>query len=590
MLENTNHSRETDVRKIARSLYWQGWRISSIARQLKIERSTVASWCRREKWKEANPIERVESSLETRLVVLIEKKKKDGADFKEIDLLGRQIERIARVRKYGETGREADLNPNIEARNAGRKRKPRRNEISDEQHERIVSAFRESLFDYQKVWYRNGDQRTRNILKSRQIGATWYFAREAFVDALETGRNQIFLSASKAQAHVFKQYIAQFAREATDVELTGDPIVLPNEAILYFLGTNARTAQSYHGNFYFDEYFWVPKFRELNKVASGMAMHKRWRKTYFSTPSSVTHEAYAFWSGSHANRGRSRDRSDRIEIDTSHEALVRGMLGADAQWRQIVTVRDAIEGGCNLFDLAELLREYSPEEFENLLMCGFIDDTASAFKLAELQRCMVDSWEEWSEDFSPFALRPFGYREVWVGYDPALTGDSAGLVVIAPPLVEGGAFRVLEKHQFRGNDFESQAEAIKKITERYNVGHLAIDTTGMGQGAYQLVRKFYPAVVAINYSPEVKTRLVLKGQSVIRNGRLQFDAGWTDFAASFMAIKHAMTASGRQSTYSAGRNEETGHADLAWACLHALDREPLAGGGIETTGFMEFYS
>ncbi|MBO7903766.1 terminase large subunit domain-containing protein, partial [Burkholderia pseudomallei] len=68
--------------------------------------------------------------------------------------------------------------------------------------------------------------------------------------------------------------------------------------------TNARTAQSYHGNFYFDEYFWVPKFRELNKVASGMAMHKRWRKTYFSTPSSVTHEAYAFWSGAHANRGR----------------------------------------------------------------------------------------------------------------------------------------------------------------------------------------------------------------------------------------------------------------------------------------------
>ncbi|MCC3263181.1 terminase family protein, partial [Paenibacillus polymyxa] len=87
----------------------------------------------------------------------------------------------------------------------------------------------------------------------RQVGATWYFAREALIDAVETGRNQIFLSASKAQAHVFKQYIIQFAREAADVELKGDPIVLPNGAHLYFLGTNARTAQSYHGNFYFDE-------------------------------------------------------------------------------------------------------------------------------------------------------------------------------------------------------------------------------------------------------------------------------------------------------------------------------------------------
>ncbi|NVH69973.1 terminase, partial [Burkholderia pseudomallei] len=80
--------------------------------------------------------------------------------------------------------------------------------------------------------YRNGDQRTRNILKSRQIGATWYFAREALVDALDTDRNQIFLSASKAQAHVFKQYITQFARAAADIELTGDPIILPSGATL----------------------------------------------------------------------------------------------------------------------------------------------------------------------------------------------------------------------------------------------------------------------------------------------------------------------------------------------------------------------
>nr|WP_236861866.1 hypothetical protein [Burkholderia mayonis] len=34
---------------------------------------------------------------------------------------------------------------------------------------------------------------------------------------------------------------------------------------------------------------------------------------------------------------------------------------------------------------------------------------------------------------------------------------------------------------------------------------------------------------------------MLKGQSVIRNGRLQFDAGWVDLAASFMAIKQRMT-------------------------------------------------
>ncbi|MCQ1821747.1 terminase large subunit domain-containing protein [Escherichia coli] len=45
-------------------------------------------------------------------------------------------------------------------------------------------------------------------------------------------QNQIFLSASKAQAHVFKQYIIDFAKEV-EVELKGDPMVLPNGATLY---------------------------------------------------------------------------------------------------------------------------------------------------------------------------------------------------------------------------------------------------------------------------------------------------------------------------------------------------------------------
>lgn len=86
--------------------------------------------------------------------------------------------------------------------------------------------FRENMFAYQKTWYSAGHKhRIRNILKSRQIGATYFFAREAFMDALITGRNQIFLSASKAQAHVFKGYIIDMAREV-GVELKGDPIVL----------------------------------------------------------------------------------------------------------------------------------------------------------------------------------------------------------------------------------------------------------------------------------------------------------------------------------------------------------------------------
>ena len=575
---------DADKRRNARHLYWQGWRISSIAEYLNEPRSTVQGWKDAEEWDKAQPVQRVEAALETRLVQLVMKDTKTGGDFKEIDLLGRQIERLARVHKYSATGKEADLNPAIERRNDRPKKKPERNHFTEEQHEQLLEAFQDSLFDYQKVWFRNSEARTRFILKSRQIGATWYFAREALADAIATGRNQIFLSASKAQAHIFKQYIIAFAKEACGIELSGDPIVLSNGATLYFLGTNALTAQGYHGNFYFDECFWTRKFDELNKVASGMAMHKHWRKTYFSTPSSIQHEAYALWSGARFNRKKAKE--DRISLDLSHDRLAGGFTGEDRIWRQICTIVDAMRGGCNLFDIDELRLEYSTEEFENLLMCGFLDDSFSMFPLADLQRCMVDSWDEWG-DVKPFIVRPFGYRPVWVGYDPALSGDSAGLVVLAPPSTPGGKFRVLERHQFKGNDFEAQAEVIRKITQRFNVAFIGMDTTGMGQGVYQIVQKFFPAVKGYQYSVDVKSRLVLKAQSVIRKGRLEFDAGFTDLAQAFMAIKRVMTASGRQVTYDAGRNEVTGHADLAWACMHAMDNESLDGETSSSQSIME---
>ncbi|SEA50913.1 terminase ATPase subunit family protein [Variovorax sp. YR216] len=574
-----------DRRRAARHLYWQGWRISSIAEFLGEPRTTVHGWKDAGQWDKAQPIERVEGALEARLVQLIAKDQKTGGDFKEIDLLGRQVERLARVRKYEKTGKEADLNPNIERRNAAPKKRAVRNSFSEEQAEQLLQAFRDSLFGHQKLWLRYGHERTRMVLKSRQVGATWYFAREALADAIQTGRNQIFLSASKSQAHIFKQYIVQFAHEACGVELAGDPIILGNGAHIYFLGTNARTAQGYHGNFYFDEFFWTHRFEELNKVASGMAMHKQWRKTYFSTPSSIQHEAYAYWSGDRFNKRRPKDQ--RISLDLSHSRLAGGSTGDDKVWRNIVTILDAEAGGCDLFDIDELRLEYNAEEFANLLMCEFIDDSQSVFPMSELQGCMVDSWVEWAEFYKPFTARPYGHRPVWVGYDPSHTGDTAGCVVLAPPDRPGDRFRVLERHQWRGLDFEAQAEAIRQITLRYNVTFIGIDTTGLGQGVYQLVAKFFPAAKAINYSVEVKTRLVLKAKNVISRGRLEFDAGWVDLAHAFLAIRKTLTASGRNVTFEAGRNEETGHADLAWACMHALDNEPLEGHTAANSGFME---
>ena len=578
----------SDPRRQAALLYWQGFSVRQIGEMLSQKTPTVQSWKTRDQWEAIAPISRVETSMEARLIQLVMKDVKEGKDYKEIDLLGRQIERLARVNRYNHPGSEADLNPNVANRNKGERKAPDKNVFSDEAIEKLGDIFIETSFEYQLGWHQAGLQhRIRNILKSRQIGATFYFAREALIDALTTGRNQIFLSASKAQAHVFKNYIIDFARQV-DVDLKGDPIVLPNGARLIFLGTNVRTAQSYTGNLYLDEYFWIPKFQELRKVASGMSLHKKWRSTYFSTPSSLAHSAYPFWSGELFNKGR-RNKADRIDLDLTHAHLLKGVLCDDGQWRQIVTVEDALSGGCNLFDLEQLQLEYSPAEYENLLMCEFVDDQASVFPFAELQGCMVDSLDEW-EDFDPYLKRPFAYRPVWIGYDPSHTGDSAGCAVIAPPVVSGGKFRVLERHQWKGMDFAAQAKSIEELTNRYAVEYIGIDATGIGQGVFQLVQQFFPAAREIRYSSEVKTALVLKAKDTISSGRLEYDTGHTDITASFMAIRKTMTASGNRSTYEASRSEEASHADVAWAIMHALLNEPLtAANGGQSPNILEFY-
>ncbi|MBD9653592.1 terminase ATPase subunit family protein [Pseudomonas sp. PDM12] len=576
----------TDHRRHAKHLYWQGYRVCEIAELIGEKEKTLHSWKARDEWDRATPLERIQAATEARLVQLLLKDPKSGSDFKEIDLLHRQLERQARIARYQGGGSEADLNPELDKRNAGPKRKHKRNDITEEQTEKLVEAFLEGCFDYQLDWHRAGNQRTRVILKSRQIGATYYFAREALIDALTTGRNQIFLSASKAQAHIFKAYIQAFAREVIDVDLSGDPIILPNGAELHFLGTNARTAQGYHGNFYFDEFFWTYKFKELNKVASGMAMQKQYRRTYFSTPSSMAHEAYTFWTGERFNKGK--PTAEHINLDVSHAELQQGKYCEDSIWRQIVTILDAADRGCDLFDIDELRREYDAAAFQNLLMCQFVDDGASIFPLSMLQSGMVDSWTVW-DDYRPFDMRPFADRQVWLGYDPAESGDSAGLVVVAPPAVPGGKFRILERHQFKGMDFANQAETIRKVTQRYWVTYIGIDVTGIGSAVAQLVRQFFPGLKTFSYSPEVKTRLVMKAWDVISRGRLEFDAGWTDMAQSLMAIRKTVTPGGRQFTYTAGRNDNTGHADLAWALFHALHNEPLEGQTAANTGILEFY-
>jgi len=594
-------------RREARSLYWRGWQLNHIAVEVGVKYGTLAAWKSRENWDSCSPVAIIEDRIEAKIATLLDKEPFTEGDMKRVDFLTRQLERTARIRRYDRTGKEGDLNPKIGKRNddqaKAKRAEARKNYLTPEQWQALLDDFHDKNFDYQETWWDQRHQRTRKIRKSRQVGATWYFAREAVakiaeaVLAGEQPRNQIFLSASQRQANKFRREIVGWVRRVTCVELKGNPIMLdfafpadededaPARAALdpvglYPLSTNSATAQGESGDFYFDEFAWVHGFAELKKVASAMATHTIYKRTYFSSASTKTHGSYAFWSGEDWNQGKAKAKQKPFDI--SHRNLRNGAIMPDGSWQQVLTIHDAVARGLGaLVDVEELRLEYSENEFRNLFECEDIDDSESSFPYARINPARVDSFSKW-RDFRPALIdipggRPFGEKPVWIGYDPNKQGrDDAALVVVAPPEVPGkGKFRVLEKHRLNGEDFAGQAAFIKAIAERYNVQDIAIDTTGSGKAVWELVSHWFPLARAIDYSVSVKTALVIKGQNVFREGRIEFDAGWTDVMQAFMAIRPALTTSQKGVTYVARRNGLVGHADVAWAILHALSNEPL---------------
>ncbi len=411
----------------------------------------------------------------------------------------------------------------------------------------------------------------------------------------EQPRNQIFLSASKRQAMKFRREIVGWVKRVTGVDLKGDPMMLDLSALvdadgeplaldpvgLYPLSTNSNTAQGESGDFYFDEFFWAVGFAQLRKVAAAMATHTIYKRTYFSTPSTKTHQAYAFWSGEEWNGGRPKNQQQFFDL--THKALKDGAIMPDGSWCQIVTVHDAVAAGMgDLIDVDELRVESSEDEFRNLYECEFVDDAASSFPWRLLRPAMVDSFYTW-RDFHPAhvevpGLRPFADKPVWLGYDPNKQGrDDAALAIIAPPDQPGvGKFRILDKYKLNGLDYQGQADRIRQLAQVYHVTDIAIDVTGgHGQAVYEIVRRWFPQARKIEYSLASKAAMVIKAQNLFRTGRVEFDQGWTDVLQAFMAIKPALTASGKGVTYTSPRNGVIGHADIAWACMHAFSNEPL---------------
>lgn len=569
-----------ELKGVARALYLRRATPKEIAADLNLPNARIIYyWAEKYQWADLLSHESTEEAIERRYQLLAGRNEKTDLELKEMDML---IAHATKLRAQSNKHKEKLAESQSKRRDQGggdedddqprKKRQYRKNDISGLTQEDFDAFAEENLFGYQKHLRLNIAQQIRNILKSRQIGATWYFAYEAFENAVMTGDPQIFLSASRPQAEVFRSYIVNIAQQYFGITLTGNPIRLSNGAELRFLSTNKNTAQSYSGHLYCDEYFWVPNFAKLNEVASAMATHDKWRTTYFSTPSAKTHQAYPFWTGEEWKQG-SKKRA-HVPFPTFDELRDGGRSCPDGQWRYVITLEDAINGGFNLASIDRLRNRYNETTFSMLYMCVFVDSKDSVFRFSDLEACGVetDTWQ----DHNPDAARPFGDRPVWGGFDPARSGDLSCFVIVAPPILAPEKYRVLRVFSWKGMNFRWQAKQIEKLFQQYNFTYIGVDVTGIGQGVFENIQHFALRVAKpIRYDRNTKDQLVLKACDVVESSRIEWDKDQKEIPASFMAIRRTSTQSGNAMTFVADRTQETGHAEAFWAITHALHNEPL---------------
>lgn len=558
-------------KEIAKSLHLKNVRI-------------VYYWAEKYKWALLLSEESIEDAINRRLALLIGRDNKTELELREIDNLVIQHVKIAKIRSKKEslainsgTAEAVTGEQTLQQLNEKPGKKPRRkrrNDISAITPAQLDDVAKTLLYPHQLYVRENKNaSRYRFILKSRQIGFTFYFAFEAFEDAILTGNNQIFVSSSKAQARVFSMYIKRIADEFFDVEIKGgDIITLSNHANLILCANNVSTAQSYSGNVYFDEVFWMSKFIDLYTGAKGMATLGDFRITLFSTPSTKDHPCHKLWSGEEWKNGSPKRKN--IEFPRDESLRMNGTVCPDKFWRLLITMEDAINLGFDKVDIDDLRESNSAQAFNILYCCRFAESGKGVFNFEKLQKCITDAtkWQDldWNAD------RPFGNREVWAGFDPSRTRDNATFVLVAPPLHPDEKFRVIAVYQWRGMNFKYMANEIKKIKSKFNVTYIGIDITGIGYGVYEHIREFARREVRdIHYNVNIKNQLVLKMVDVVEEGRIEWDENQKTLITAFMSIEQQTTAKSNQITYAASRTEMTGHADEFFAVSHAVFNEPL---------------
>ena len=497
------------TREMVTALALSGIPVAELHQEYGISRPTITLWLKKKKAEDKEGTETIKNI--TKQISTLSKRKPTEAVSRKIAMLSKSLYALERMQNKKEESLKKKI-PKISLENT-----PEAKKILD-----FAISEDSGLYDYQKEFLQS-DEQFRLVLKSRQIGFSYVAALDALIGAL-SGRDQLFLSASEEQALILMRYLDHWAGKLgigfikdTDKEKT-----LQNGAVIKALAHNFRTVQGFTGDVYMDEFAWYPNPKKIWHAFVPSIGAIKGRLTIMSTPfeeQSLFHELCA-------------DEVKYFMFKRFRVDIYRAM-------------RDGLE-----FDLETMKALFDAETWASAYECQFIDDESSLFSIALIKSCV-------DERFNYYA--PASKEVIFMGYDIGRVKDSSALagLVLKKENYERAFMETLRKSKF-----DEQKSFLKTYMNRYELGQLKIDKTGIGMNISENITDLYKRRASgVHFTATIKEHMSLNLKKLFEDKKIKIPNDPL-LIADIHAIKRK--AGAKSFLYDSDRNAH-GHADRYWA-------------------------
>ena len=377
-------------------------------------------------------------------------------------------------------------------------------------------------------------------VKARQVAFSSASAGGCVFWGLGSGRPQLVLSASqglsdevlsKARAHC-ELLAACGHRGAMDFAVdSATEIAWKSGGRIVALPANPRTARSFAGDVWLDEYAYHQDPEAIRDGAFAMASTGDYRVRVFSTPNGAQGQFY-----------------DWVTAPPKGWSLHR------------VPIDKAVAQGFRV-DVAKLWQLCGGDErvFAQWYRCRFLDANLQYVPSAMANRAI-----NWAGSMPSLAGAEFH-----AGLDVGREHDLTALVIVA--VVRRVAW-VVATLTCRRTDFETQKRMVRDARDAFRWSTLHVDKTGIGtQMSEEMVKEWGDEEVReVSFTNESKADLATRALRWLRDDAVRFtkDADGKALHGETVAVRRKVTAS-NNITYSVPRSA-AGHGDRWWALCLAL--------------------